>query len=395
MALTNVQIKQIKPKDKDFKVFDERGLFCLIKKNGAKYWRFRYSFGGKEKSMAFGVYPEVSLKEARERRDKARLALRDDEDPMAERKRKRFLHESEGANHFEAVALEWFDKEKDNWKDTHIKKQKGLLDKNLIPYLGSIPVNEITPPILLQCLRKVEERGALETARRTKQVSGQIFRYAVATGRTDRDPSYDLRGALKAPKRGHFAAITEPKAFGELLRAIDGFTGSFIVKTALQLAPLLFVRPGELRHMEWLEIDFDKAEWRIPASKMKMNQPHIVPLATQSLDLLREIQALTGKWTYVFTGERSRKRCMSDNALNAAIRRLGYTKEEHTTHGFRASARTLLDEELCCEVHLIEHQLAHEVKDALGRAYNRTKHLPQRAKMMQRWADYLDRLRAM
>lgn len=393
MPLTNVQIKQVQPKEKDFKIYDEKGLFLLVKRNGAKYWRFKYRFSGKEKYMAFGVYPEVSLKDAREYRDKARSLIRDDLDPMDERKKRRLAIENAHSNDFEIIAREWFAKEKDAWADSHIKKQLGLIENNLIPYLGQLPIREITPPILLDCLRKIEARGALETARRTKQVSGQIFRYAIATGKADRDPSFDLKGALKTPQTRHFSAITEPKQFGDLLRSIDGFDGTAVVATALKLAPLLFVRPGELRHMEWTEIDFDKREWRLPAEKMKMKQPHIVPLATQAIHLLETIQPLTARWQYVFTGERSRRRPMSDNALNAALRRLGYTKEEHTTHGFRASARTLLDEELEFDAKYIEHQLSHEVRDPLGRAYNRTKHLSQRKEMMQSWADYLDRLK--
>lgn len=394
MALTDLQCRRAKTLEKDYKLYDEKGLYLLVTKAGQKYWRFKYRYAGKEKLLALGVFPEVGYKRAKNKRDEARLKLQDGIDPSAERKANKLAITKAHENSFERVALEWFGKEKGNWSHAHIKKQDLLIKNNLIPYLGSYPVSEITPIILLDCLRKIEARGALETARRVKQVAGQIFRYAVATGRADRDPSGDLKGALQSPKTKHYPAITEPKAFGELLRAIGSFNGTPTVTTALQLAPLVFVRPGELRHMEWQEIDLGKAQWVIPAEKMKMRQSHIVPLSKQAIQLLKEIGPLTGRWQFVFPGERSRRRPMSDNALNAALRRLGYSKDEMTTHGFRASARTLLDEELGFEPYLIEQQLAHEVKDPLGRAYNRTKHLPQRKKLMQTWADYLDSLKA-
>ncbi len=393
MALTNVKVKHLAAKERDFKQYDEKGLYVLVRKDGAKYWRFRYRFGGKEKVMAFGVYPEVSLKEARERRDAARRLLRDDLDPMEERKKRRFALEATHSHSFEAVAWEWFEKEKDNWALSHVKKQQSLLANNLIPYLGKTAISDISSPALLECLRIIEARGALETTRRTKQIAGQIFRYGIATGRTERDPSHGLKGALKTPKQRHFPAITDPERFGELLRAIDGYSGSIIVATALKLAPLVFVRPGELRSMEWKDIDLDLAEWRIPANKIKMKQDHIVPLARQAVELISSLRPITGHFNYVFTGERSRRRCMSDNAINAALRRLGYRTEDHTAHGFRASARTILDEELNFDLKFIEHQLAHEVRDPLGRAYNRTQHLAQRREMMQTWANYLDGLK--
>ena len=393
MALTNIAVKKAPPKEKDYKLADEKGMYLLVTKAGSKYWRFKYRYANKEKLLALGVYPEVSLKAAREARDKAKLLLSDNIDPMGAKKaQKRAVLEAD-ANYFQVIAYEWLEKEKHAWRDSHLKKQKGLLENNLLPYIGKIPVSDITPPILLDCLRKIEKRGAIETTRRCNQVAGQIFRYAIATGRAERDPSADLKGALKTPIVKHFASITEPIGVAALLRAIDGFKGSPTVKAALRLAPMLFVRPGELRQMEWSEVDIDKAEWRLPKEKMKMKQPHIVPLSAQAIEILGEQKLFSGNYQYVFPGERSRRRPMSDNALNAALRRLGYTKEEMTTHGFRAMARTLLDEELGFAHHLIEHQLAHEVRDPLGRAYNRTKHLPQRRKMMQEWSDYLSGLK--
>ena len=393
MPLTNIQCKEASPKEKDYKLSDGKGLYLLVTKRSSKYWRLKFRFAGKEKVLALGVYPEVTLKEARNKTYLARKQLEEGIDPAATKRAKKLSLLQAAANSFEVIAREWFEKEKDSWSPAHVKKQKYLLEKNLLPYLGKLPITDITPLVLLDCLRKAESRGALETARRLRQVAGQIFRYAVVTGRAERDPTADLRGALKPPKVRHFPAITDPKRLGELLRAIDGFEGTPTVAIALRLAPLLFVRPGELRKMEWAEIDFDAKEWNIPAHKMKMNQPHLVPLSNQAVALLKEIEPITGRWQYVFPSERSRRKPMSDNTLNAALRRLGYSKDEVTAHGFRATARTLLDEQLGYEPHLIEHQLAHEVRDTLGRAYNRTKHFSQRLILMQKWSDYLDRLK--
>ncbi|MDA1372723.1 MAG: integrase arm-type DNA-binding domain-containing protein [Proteobacteria bacterium] len=391
MALTNTSCKQAKAGPENYKLYDEKGLYLLVDKSGRKYWRQKYRYANKEKLLAHGVYPEVSLKDARDKTLSARKLLADGIDPSAERKARKQATIQSSENSFEVIALEWFAKEQIHWSPAHIKKQKGLLENNLLPYLGKLPISETTPTALLDCLRKIESRGALETTRRAKQVTGQIFRYAIATGRADRDPSADLRGALKTPKTSHFAAITEPQAFGALIRAIDSFQGTRTVAAALKLAPMLFVRPGELRHMEWTELEFDKCEWLIPAEKMKMREAHIVPLSHQAVAILQELKPLTGRWQFVFPGERSRRLPMSNNTMNAALRRLGYSKEEVTAHGFRASARTLLDEVLGFEPHLIEHQLSHEVRDSLGRAYNRTKHLKQRKEMMQIWSDYIEK----
>lgn len=296
------------------------------------------------------------------------------------------------ANSFEVVTREWLGKQK--WVESYRCKVVAWMDNDVFPWIGGRPVAELAAPDFLRVARRIEERGAIESAHRIMQNCGQVMRYAVATGRTDRNPVADLRGALAPPMERHHAAITDPRELGGLLRAIDGYAGDASTRAALRLAPLVFVRPGELRHAEWSEIDFDAGEWNIPAHKMKMREPHLVPLSSQAVAILRDLQPLTGHRQYVFPGGRSPKRPLSDNALTAALRRMGFDKETMTAHGFRATARTLLDEVLGWRPDLIEHQLAHAVRDPNGRAYNRTSHLPERRKMMQAWADYLDALRA-
>jgi integrase len=365
-------------------------MYLLVSPNGARYWRFDYRFQGKRKTISVGVYPEVPLRLARERRDQARADIAADIDPS----KKRQAEKQANGNTFEAIAREWFDRFKSGWVGTHSERIIRRFERDIFPWIGSRSISAITAPDLLSPLRRIEERGAVETAHRALQNCGQVFRYAIATGRAERDPSSDLRGAIPPSKGKNLAAITEPARIGELLRAIDGYSGTFTTRCALRLAPLLFVRPGELRHAEWKEIDFDAAEWRIPAARMKMKEPHIVPLATQAIAVLRELHTCTGRDRYVFPSERTKQRPMSENAILAALRRMGYANDEMTGHGFRAMARTVLDEVLGQRVDWIEHQLAHAVKDANGRAYNRTAHLPQRHKMMQTWADYLDKLRA-
>jgi len=291
------------------------------------------------------------------------------------------------------IAREWHETFKNKWADEYADKLIRRLELNVFPWIGSRPIKALKAPELLAFLRRIESREALELAHRIRNVCGQIFRYAVATGRAERDPAADLRGALSPVKTKHMAAITEPKKVGDLLRAIDGYDGSYVVKCALQLSPMLFVRPGELRQMEWSEIDFDNTQWNIPGIKMKMKVSHLVPLPHQAITILEDLKKLTGTGKYVFPSGRTFDRAMSNNALLAALRRMGYTKEEMTPHGFRAMARTILDEVLQIRPDLVEHQLAHAVKDPLGRAYNRTQHLPERRKMMQTWADYLDGLR--
>jgi len=393
MPLTDSAIRATKPADKPIKLFDERGLLLLVGPSGGKWWRFRYRFDGKHKSLSMGVYPDVSLAKARERRDEARKLLADGIDPSKNRKAQKAARADRNANSFEVVAREWFAKFKPNWVEAHSDKVIRRLERDVFPWIGGDPIAEVRAPDLLACLRRVESRGTVETAHRALQSCGQIFRYAVATGRAERDPSGDLRGALSTVKGTHLASIIEPTAVGGLLRACDDYQGSFVTKCALRLAPLVFVRPGELRKAEWMEIDLERAEWNIPAERMKMREPHLVPLSTQAVAILRELQALTGGRRYVFPGARTNGRPMSDNAILAALRRMGFAKDEMSGHGFRAMARTILDEVLGVRPDFIEHQLAHAVRDPNGRAYNRTAHLTERRKMMQQWADYLDKLK--
>lgn len=394
MRLSDTAIRKAKPTEKTQRLFDGFGLYLEITPAGSKLWRQKYRFGGREKRLAHGPYPTVTLAQARQRRDEARRLLAEGIDPAEQRKADRVAGEERAANSFETVAREWHGKFSKDWAASHSSKIIGRLERDLFPWIGKRPIAEIKAPELLRCLRRVENRGALETAHRILQNAGQVFRYAIASGRADRDPSADLRGALTPWKPRHYPAPTEPAAVGELLRAIDGYSGGLPVKTMLQLAPLVFVRPGELRQAEWAEIDLAAAEWNIPAHKMKTREPHLVPLSRQAVELLEDLQPLSGDRAHVFPGGHDPRKPISENALNAALRRLGYDKDTMTGHGFRAIARTLLDEELHFRPDYIEHQLAHAVRDPNGRAYNRTKHLPERRKMMQAWADYLDRLKA-
>lgn len=393
MPLTDTQIKVIKPEAKARKLADEKGLYLLLQPTGAKLWRLKYRFGGKEKLLALGSYPDVGLKDARNRRDEARKLLADGVDPGEQRKAQKAAGEIRAANSFEVICREWLEKWRTTVEPAQHTKALARFEKNVFPWLGGRPIAEITAPEVLAVLHRVDERGARYTAHKVKSEISQTFRYAVATGRAERDPCPDLRGAIPPAKGENFAAITDPKEVGALLRAIDAFRGTFIVKSALLLAPLVFVRPGELRKAEWSEIDFDKQEWNIPAKRMKARQPHLVPLSTQSMAILRELQPLTGRGVHVFAG-RDPKKPMSEAAVNAALRRMGYdTKTEMTGHGVRAMARTILHEEMGVDRDVIEHQLSHRVPDALGSAYNRTKFLRERRAMMQRWADYLDKLK--
>jgi integrase len=393
MPLTDSAIRNAKPSAKYARLFDGGGLYLEVSPAGGKLWRFKYRFGGKEKRLALGAYPAVSLASARDRRDQARKLLAEVIDPGAQRKAEKAARAGLAANTFEAIAREWIDNRKAGWSESHLKKTTTRLSSNVFPWIGGKPIAEIAAPEILAVLRRIEGRGTIDTAHRVGQACGQVFRYAVATGRAQRDPTGDLRGALPAVKQEHFAAITEPAQVGELLRAIEGFKGTFIVQCALKLAPMLFVRPGELRQARWQQFDLEKGEWKYLATKTKTE--HLVPLATQAVAVLRELHALTGHTAFVFPGARSNGRAMSDAAVNAALRRMGYnTRTEITGHGFRAMARTILHEVLGIAPEVIEHQLAHRVPDALGTAYNRTKFLPERRKMMQQWADYLDKLRA-
>ncbi len=391
MSLKDTAIRNAKPKEKQYKLYDEKGLYLLVKKAG-KYFRFDYRYAGKRKTLALGVYPGVKLAEARERRDNARKLLQNDIDPAQHRKETKAMRKDQAVNSFEAIAREWFTKNKHIWTEGHSRTIIRRLELNIFPWLGTRPVAFISAPELLAVLRRIEDRGALETAHRVKQICGQVFRYAIATGRAERDPSADLRGTLTPAKHRCMATITDPKKIGELLRAIDGYEGTPVAKCALKLAPLTFVRPGELRHAEWGEIDLDKAEWRIPAKKMKMKDPHIVPLSTQAVEILNEIQPITCEGRYVFPSIRTYSRPMSDNTVLAALRRMGYTKEEMSGHGFRAMASTVLHEQ-GWPSDIIERQLAHAERNSIKAAYNHAQHLPERRKMMQAWADYLDTLR--
>jgi integrase len=392
MAMTDVVVRNAKSSGKTFKLFDERGLYLEVSPNGGKWWRLKYRFGGKEKRLALGVYPDVKLKDARDRRDAARKLLGDGIDPSENRKAQKLARTEGAANSFEVVAREWLAKYSPNWADSHSDRIVRLFERDIFPWIGGKPIAEISAPDVLAVMRRIEGRGALETAHRARGNCGQVFRYAIATGRASRDPSGDLRGALPPTKGLHFAAKTEPEEVAKILRAMDGYKGTLSVRCALRLAPLVFVRPGELRRAEWADVDLDGKEWRYTVTKTKT--PHIVPLSRQAVEILQEIHPLTGKGRFVFPSARGTTRPMSDNAILAAMRSAGISKEDMTGHGFRAVARTILDEVLGVRPDYIEHQLAHAVRDPNGRAYNRTAHLPERRKMMQRWADYLDRLKA-
>ena len=392
MPLTDTAIRNIKPGEKPVKLFDERGLFLLVTPSGGRWWRLKYRINGKEKQLSLGVYPDVGLKEARQRRDDARKRVAAGIDPSENRKAQKSARADRAANSFEVVALEWFAKFSATWATHHGDRIIRRFERDIFPWIGGRPISEVTAPELLTVVRRIESRGALETAHRALGNCGQVFRYAVATGRAERDPSGDLRGALPPVKGEHFAATTEPKRVAAILRAMDGYEGTLTVRCALRLAPLVFVQPGELRKAEWGDIDLDAAEWRYTVTKT--NTPHIVPLSQQAVVILRELYPLTGRGRFVFPGARSNGRPMSDNAILAALRRMGIAKEEMSGHGFRAVARTILDEVLGVRPDYIEHQLAHAVRDPNGRAYNRTAHLPERRKMMQQWADYLDKLKA-
>lgn len=391
MPLTDTVIRNAKSKERPYKIFDEKGLYLLVNKVG-KYFRFDYRYAGKRKTLALGVYPDVKLAKAREKRDEARKLLQNGVDPAQYRKETKAMRKQQAANSFEAVAREWFTKYNHIWTEGHSKTIISRLELNIFPWLGTQPVASITAPELLTALRRIERRGALETAHRVKQICGQVFRYAIATGRAERDPSADLRGALPPTKPKRMSTITDPKQIGELLRAIDGYEGHLITICALRLAPLVFVRPGELRQAEWQEIDFERAEWKIPAEKMKMRSPHIVPLSTQAVEILREIDPLTNGGHYVFPSLRTAERPMSNNTILAALRRLGYAKEEMSGHGFRAMASTILHEQ-GWPSHIIERQLAHAERNTIKAAYNYAQYLTERRKMMQAWADYLDSLK--
>ena len=384
MALTDTFVKQVKHTGKPAgdRYADGGNMYLLVKAAG-KYWRQDYTHADKRKTLALGTYPEVSLLKARQRREKARELLADGVDPSAAKQEKKATQRAASANTFEVVAREWLDKtKKDRMSSTH-SKVTTWLEKDVFPFIGKMPISTMGPRDVLGALRHMEGRGALDSVQRVKQICGQVFRYAVASGSAERDVTQDLKGALAKHSAANFAAITEPKHAGELMRSIFGYNGHPYTVAALKLTPLVFVRPGELRTAEWIEIDLDAAEWRIPGSKMKMKVDHLVPLSTQAVEILRGMHPLTGHGKYVFPGLRTGERPMSENTINGALRGMGYAQEVHSAHGFRAMARTIMDEVLDQRVDLIEHQLAHKVKDANGNAYNRTAHLPARRAMMQ------------
>ncbi|AFL74307.1 tyrosine-type recombinase/integrase [Thiocystis violascens] len=392
MPLTDVKIRNAKPTEKPFRLFDGQGLYLEVAPTGGKLWRFKYRFDGKEKRLGLGRYPATGLREARQGRDDLRALLQQGIDPGARRKADKIEKRILAGNSFELVGREWYGKFSPDWAATYQRKILSSLDRDLFPWIGSRPIAEIAAPELLAAARRVESRGALHTAHRVIRTAGQIFRYAVAAGYATRDPSGDLRGALPPAKGTHFASITDPARVGELLRMIDGYTGTPTVCAALKLAPLVFVRPGELRKAEWTDIDLDRAEWRYRVTKT--DQDHIVPLSTQAVAILTDLHPLTGRGRYAFPSARGADRPMSDNALLAALRRLGIPKDEMSGHGFRAMARTILDEVLGFRPDFIEHQLAHAVRDPNGRSYNRTSHLESRKLMMQAWSNYLDGVKA-
>lgn len=391
MPLNDVICKQAKPKEKPYKLSDAGGLYLEVAPSGGKWWRLKYRIAGKEKRISLGVYPTVSLKEARDKRDNAKKQLAAGIDPSVHRKAHNAAKMDRAANSFEVVAREWHGKNAKAWSEGHAEKILRRLERDVFPWIGGRPIAEITAPELLTVLRRIEERGTIETAHRAQQNCGQVFRYAVATARAERDPAADLRGALPPTKVKHHPSITNPKGIGELMRAIKGYNGTIITRAALNLAPLVFVRPGELRHAEWTEFDLDAGEWRIPAGRMKMRVPHIVPLSTQAVAILTELHALTGRGKYVFPGARTNGRPMSENTVNAALRRLGYGTDEMTGHGFRSMASTMLNEQ-GWNSDAVERQLAHGEQDEVRAAYNYAEYLAERRRMMQAWADYLDKL---
>jgi integrase len=390
MLLNDTIIRNTKPSLKQRKLFDGGGLYLILRPNGARWWRIKYYFENVEKTLSLGVYPEVSLKRARERREEIRRLVADGIDPGTKRKAEKRAR----VNTFEAVAREWIDQRSPNWT----KPYRGLVvrrfEKNIFPWIGSKPVRTLCAADVLDCLQRVHKRGALETAHRVRASCSDVMRYAVATRRAERDPIVDLKGALPPAKHEHFASITDPVQVGQLLRAIDGYQAkAFAVSASLLLSPLVFVRPTELRLARWTEFNLDGAEWRIPPKRMKMKVPHVVPLSKQAVAILRELNLVTGPDGFLFPSIRTASRPMSNNTVNSALRRLGYTGAEMTGHGFRSMASTLLNEQ-GWNPDAVERQLAHSEQNDVRAAYNYAEHLPLRRRMMQAWADYLDGLRA-
>lgn len=400
--LTAVAVRAAAPREKVYKLAAGGGLYLEVMPTGAKYWRWKYRMSGKERRIALGVFPEVSLEDARRRRDEQKTFLRDGVDPLARRRSRKLSSSLALENSFEAIAREWLQTKSGEWVDDHTSKVRVWLEQHVFPSIGRTPIDSIDAPELLAVLRKLVTRGTVDTAGRVRQTLSAVFRYAIATGRAKRDPAADLRGALPRAESRNFASITDPSEIGALMRAIDGFQGTPVVLAALKLAPMLFVRPGELRAAVWTEFDLDLAEWRIPASRRKLlkfakqnprSPAHVVPLSTQATAVLRELHCLTGAGALVFPGVRDRRRPMSDNTVNAALRRLGYTREELVGHGFRHMASTCLNE-LGWSPDAIERQLSHRDRNEIRGTYNLATYLKERRRMMQAWSDYLDQLRA-
>jgi integrase len=398
--ITDVQVRNAKASEKDYKLSDGGGMYLLVTSSGGKLWRIDYRYANKRKTIALGEYPDISIAKAREKRAQVRQQLSDGVDPSVAKKEAKREQHAQRTNTFEKLAYEWYERQTDSLADTTKKMLSARLKNDIFPVIGDTPLDNLNPRTILEdVLRPIEGRGAIETAHRVRGVISQVLRYGVSCGLCERDFTVDLRGALKPIPRNHHAALdadgtTDPAKVGALLRAIDSFDGSQIVKNALRLHPLVATRPGELRHAEWSEINFDTATWSIPAGKMKMKNPHIIPLSPQAVRILLDLQELTGKGKYLFPSIRSTARPISDNTMNAALRRLGYTRDEIVSHGWRAIFRTLTDEVLQERVDIIEAQLAHQVSDTLGRAYNRTSFLKERRELMDRWGQYLEQLKA-
>jgi integrase len=394
--LSEIRIRNTKPRSAEARLYDGGGLYLSIMPTGARWWRLKYHFSGRERRIGLGCYPEVGLAEARRRRQEARELLWNGVDPGQKKRNDRPAVNEAANNTFGAIANEWLARRLGKGGRTVAEvtalKNRWMIDSYAVPALGSRPIKSVSSRDVLSVLRKLENEKKFETAKRLKINLGQIFRYAILDGRAEVDPTAALAGALQAPEVKHHASIVEPKQIGELLRAIDGYTGQLVTHTALKLAPLVFVRPGELRGAEWPEFDLEKAEWRIPGSRMKMGEMHIVPLSKQAVAVLRAVNELTGKGKLVFPGIRNIKKPISENTINGALRRLGYAKDEMTGHGFRSMASTLLNEQ-GWNRDAIERQLAHGERDKVRAAYNYAEHLPERRKMMQAWADYLDELK--
>lgn len=391
MPLTDRAVRNARGREKQYKLFDGGGLYLLVNTTGAKYWRLKYRLAGREKTLALGVYPQVTLAVARKARESAKELIKQGQDPVLIRKLKQRQDEVEAATTFERVTKKWIEDRGNEWTEKHATRVLDSLEKNIFPDLGSRPIMAITPPELLLTLRRIEKRGALDLAQRVLQRTSAVFRYGIAAGLCNHNPASDLKGALKTPKRGNRAALSA-KELPALLRKVDTYDGYPETKIALKLLALTFVRPGEMRAAEWAEFDLKAKEWRIPASRMKMRAEHIVPLSRQAIALLKELQQLTGHSKFLFPGRNNPRKCISENTLLYALYRMGYHSQA-TAHGFRATASTILNEQ-GWHPDVIERQLAHAPRNKVRAAYNRAEYLAERRKMMQHWAEHLDKLKA-